>query len=342
MTTSLSSLAAALLVAASAGITSGHAAPAYTAAGSTALGAPDRWDYVVFNAATDRVYAAHGDRVAVLDAKTGAIIGQVGGIAGGTHGIAIAPGVGQGFTDDGKNGLMVGFDLKTLATGKSVQADADADAMLFDRPSGHVFVMEGDPEKVQVFDPKTSTLVASIPVGDKVEYAVSDGEGHVFVNGEGKSQIIRIDTRSNTVDGRYPITDCKAPHGLAMDIKRHRLFSGCINMRMLVINSTDGKVVSTLPIGRGSDAIAYDPVRQRVFSSNGLDGDISVFQQTSPDAYTALSAVPTAVSGRTMDVDPRTGRLFVLASEIEPSTTPGGRPRPKAGTLRIMMFDPIP
>jgi len=110
---------------------------------------------------------------------------------------------------------------------------------------------------------------------------------------------------------------------------------------MMVVDADNGRVVARLPIGKGSDAVAFDPKRKRVFSSNGADGTISVYQQTSPDAYTALAPVPTAVSGRTMDVDSETGRLFVAAADTDPSPTPGGRPRPRAGTLRLMMLDPV-
>jgi DNA-binding beta-propeller fold protein YncE len=109
----------------------------------------------------------------------------------------------------------------------------------------------------------------------------------------------------------------------------------------MVVDTMSGKVVAELPIGRGSDAVAFDPKRKRVFSSNGLDGTITVYQQTGPDAYQALDPIATAVSGRTMDVDPATGRLFVLASDVDPPAQAGGRPRPKAGTLRMMILDPV-
>ena len=111
---------------------------------------------------------------------------------------------------------------------------------------------------------------------------------------------------------------------------------------MVVVDTTSGAVVARLLIGRGNDAVAYDPKRQRVFSSNGLDGTISVYQEVRPDEYKPLDTLRTAVSGRTMDVDPDTGRLFVAAADVDPPVTPGGRPRPKDGTLRLMMLDPVP
>ena len=317
--------------------------PAYHLAASSApLGGPDLWDYVVFDAPSHRVYLAHADRVAVLDSRTAAVVGQVEGIPGGTHGIGISHATGLGFTDDGRAGEAVAFDLKTLKVVKKLKVDEDADAIAFDKASGHVFIMEGDPAKVQVIDPKTDAVITAIPTGSKLEYAVADGHGHLFVNGASKREVIRIDTRTNTVDAHWPIPACASPHGLAMDVAHHRLFAGCINSSMTVVNSDTGAVVATLPIGRGSDAIGFDAKRNRVFSANGIDGTLSVFQETSPDAYALLATVATQLSGRTMDVDPATGRVFIAAADFAPAATPAGRPTLKPGTLRLLMFDPAP
>ena len=318
------------------------AAPAYTLTTSTPLGAPSRWDYVVFNHDTGRVYVAHGDKVAVVDARSGDLIGQVEGITGGTHGSAISAATGQGFTDDGRNGLAIVYDLKTLKITKRIPADKDADAIAFDRASGHVFVIEGDPATITVIDLRTGAVAATIRVGEGMEYGVGDGHGSVLIAGVEKSDLMKIDAGTNAVVARWPTPDCVRPHGLALDVEHHRAFMGCVNSLMMVVDTTSGTVVAKLPIGRGNDAMAYDPKRRRVFSSNGLDGTISVYQAVTPDEYKALDTLRTAVSGRTMDVDPDTGRLFVAAADVDPPATPGGRPRPKDGTLRLMMLDPVP
>jgi YVTN family beta-propeller protein len=316
------------------------AAPAYTLTKSTPLGAPDRWDYVVFDAPTGRVYVAHGDQLAVLDAASGAVVGEVSGVAGGTHGAAISAATGQGFTDDGHNGLAIAFDLKTLKVIKKIAADQDADAMAIDPATGHVFVVDGDPEKVTVIDPSTDAVAATINAGEKMEYAAADGLGALYVAGVEKSDLLKIDTRTNAVVARWPTPDCARPHGLAVDKAGRRLFMGCVNSLMMVIDADTGRVVAKLPIGRGSDAIAYDATRKRVFSPNGVDGTVSIYQQTSPDAYQLLQTLPTAVSGRTMAVDPASGRLYIVAADTDPNPTPGGRPRVRPGTVRVMMFDP--
>jgi len=313
--------------------------PAYTLTKSVLLGGPDRWDYVVFDAPTQRVYIAHGDKLAVIDAQSGDLVGQVEGITGGTHGTAIAAGSGMGFTDDGRNGLAVAFDLKTLKIVKQIPADKDADAIAMDRATGHVFVVEGDPGAITVIDPRADAVVATIKAGEKMEYATSDNQGVVYVAGAEKRDLLKIDARTNTVVARWPTPDCAVPHGLALDRAGRRLFMGCVNKLMMVVDADSGRVVAELPIGQGSDAIAFDPKRKRAFSSNGFDGTLTVFQQVSPDVYQLLATIPTAISGRTMAVDPATGRVFIVAAETDPSPTPGGRPRPRPGTTRVMIFD---
>jgi DNA-binding beta-propeller fold protein YncE len=315
-------------------------APDYTVTKSVPLGEPNRWDYVVFDPASHRVYVAHGDRVTVVDGRGGAILGQIEGMAGGTHGIGISTATGEGFTDDGRGGLAVVFDLETLAVKAKVPVEKDADAVAFDRASGHVFVVEGDSKKVTAVDPKTNKVVAAIDGGEGLEYAVADGRGGLYVAGEGNRDVVRIDTRTNTVTAHWPIADCASPHGAAIDAASHRLFVSCVNERLVVVDTDTGKEVAGVPIGRGTDAAGFDPKRKLVFSSNGLDGTLSVIREENPDSYVPVATVKTAASGRTMAVDPETGRIYVAAADTDPSPTPGGRPIPRPGTLKLLFLDP--
>jgi DNA-binding beta-propeller fold protein YncE len=333
-------LAVAIGLTLGAGLTVAHAAPAYVLAHNVPLGAPDRWDYVVFDAPSGRVYVAHGDTLAVIDGATARLIGQVEEIAGGTHGTGISQAAGQGFTDDGRNGQVVAFDLQTLKVVKRIAVDADADGVAADPVSGHIFVVEGDPAKIKVIDPKTDAVTATIAGGEKMEYIAADGLGAVFVAGEEKRDLLKVDVKTNTVTARWPMPDCQSPHGLAVDAAGHRAFMSCVNSLMMVIDTQSGRLVAKLPIGRGSDAAAFDPVRKRAFSANGLDGTISVYQQRSPDLYEALDPIHTAVSARTMAVDPQSGRLFLAGADVDPPASSGGRPRPRPGTLRLMILEP--
>jgi YVTN family beta-propeller protein len=338
-----------LIFATAAAVALGAAAQAQTPSGykvvkEVPLGAPERWDYVVYDAPSHRVYVAHSDRISVVDAQAGKLIGEVTGVSG-THGVGISNG--KGYTDDGEAGQAIVFDLKTLKVIKRIPAKKDADGITVDPKSGHVFVVDGDSQTVTVIDAKTDTVLANIDAGGALEYAVPGDDGKVYVNGAEKKEIVRIDVKSNAVDAHWPIPGCTSPHGLAIDTAAHRLFVTCVNKVMTVVDTTGGAVVATLPIGQGTDAAAFDPVRKRAFSSNG-EGTLTVVAETGPNAFSVAETVPTRVTGRTMGIDPASGRLFVAAADIDPKApAPAGpngrpgRPRPLPGSLKLLFLDPI-
>ena len=326
------------------------AAAAYHPARSVPLGAPDRWDYVVYDSPSHRVYVAHGDRVTVVDARNGRIIGQVTGMPGGTHGIAISHAAGLGYTDDGRAGEAVAFSLRTLKVVRKLKAAPDSDAVTIDPTSGHVFVVDGDPGLLTVIDPKEDRVVATVHVGSKLEYAVAGDNGKVYVNGEEKREIFRIDTGTNRVDATWPIPQCESPHGLAIDTSAHRLFSSCENEHLVVVNADTGATVATLPIGHGTDAAAFDPTRKLIFSSNGMDGTLSIIREVDANTFVPAGTVETALSARTMSVDPVSGRLFLAAADTTAKAMAAYRaareagrrgPSPFArGSLKLLFFDP--
>jgi DNA-binding beta-propeller fold protein YncE len=291
------------------------AKPLYTITKTIPLGSPERWDYLYFDAPTHRVYVSHSDHLDIVDGRTGAKIGEVDGFAGGTHGIAIVHSVGRGYTDDGRAGEAGSFDLKTFKPIKRIKAEDDADGMVYDPASGHVFVVDSDPGHLTVIDPKTDMAVATIDAGGKLEFAVVDGRGNLYVNGEGKREIVHVDTKTNEVKAHWAMPMCESPHGLAIDVKSHRLFSSCRNSTLVVLNTDDGKIVTTLPIGSGTDAAKFDAKHKRVFSSN-FDGTLTVISEKSPNSYEVLGNVPTMMGARTMAVDPESGRLYVVAADM--------------------------
>lgn len=321
----------------------GAQAPSYHVTKSVALGAPDRWDYVIYD--KGRVFVAHGDRLAVVDARSGTLLGNVEGIPGGTHGTVTADG--KGYTDDGEAGQAIVFDLKTLKVEKRIKAQDDADGIAFDPSSGHVFVIEGDSKSISVIDPKSDQVIDTIHTGEGLEAAVAGGNGKLYVNGSEKKEMIRIDIASNKVDARWPLPNCTSPHGLAIDTDTHRLFVSCVNKVMTIVNADSGVVITTLPIGQGTDSAAFDPRRKLAFSSNGVDGTITVIREIDPQTFVPAGKIKTQVTGRTMDIDPKTGQLFVAAADIDPNAPvpPGkngrpGRPKPLPGTLKLLLLDP--
>ena len=320
--------------------------PAYHLVTTVVLGAPDRWDYVVFDRTSHRVYVAHGDRVTVIDGRDGTIVGNIEGMPGATHGIGISTATGRGYTDDGQAGEAVSFDLKTLKVTKRIKAAEDADGIVMDPKTGHIFVVNGFSKTLTVIDPQSNSAVATIDGGGRLEYAVVDGAGKLYVNGSDNNEIVRIDTATNRVDGRWPIPGCISPRGLAIDNAAHRLFSTCLNAVLTVINADNGAVVATLPIGQGTDGATFDPKRRLVFSSNN-DGTLTVIEEKDSNTFIPRGSITTAFTGRTMAIDPDTGRLFVAAAEIDPTAAvPAGRgggpgrPRPIPGSLKLLIIDP--
>lgn len=317
--------------------------PAYTVTKTVTLGAPDRWDYVTFDPQSHRAYVAHGDRVTVVDGHDGTVLGQIEGMPGGTHGTAIAAAAGHGYTDDGKAGEAASFDLRTLKVEKRIKAAEDADGIAFDPVSGHVFVINGDTGSVTVIDPKANAAIATVDLGGKLEDAVSGGDGKLYVNGAGKSEIVRLDTKSNKVDAHWSISECERPHGIAIDRATHRLFSSCVNSVMVVVNTQTGAVVAKLPIGRGTDAAAFDPKRKYAFSSNGLDGTLSIIQEKDPQTFVSLGEVKTMVSARTMAIDPDSGRIYLVAADLQSpdaNAAPGTRRAVVPGSVKLLFLDP--
>jgi DNA-binding beta-propeller fold protein YncE len=319
-------------------------APLYTVAKTIPLGAPDRWDYLHYDAPGGRLYISHGDRVTVVDGKSGAILGRVTGLPGGTHGIAIVADAGRGYTDDGQAGIVASFDLKTFQVIHRIKVQPDADGMLFDPVSGHVFVIEGDSGKITAIDPKTDTAVATIDGGGGLEFGVAGGNGKIYVNGEEKGEIVRIDTTTNKADTHWPMPGCQKPHGLAMDQTTHRLFSSCVNNVLFVVNADNGSVVTTLPIGAGSDAADFDPKRNLVFSSN-REGTLSVIAEKTADTFAALPAVRTEFGARTMALDPESGRIYLVTADFTQNPNAAAPdPRHKyiitPGTVRLLVLEP--
>jgi DNA-binding beta-propeller fold protein YncE len=314
--------------------------PAYKLTKEVPLGTPDRWDYVVFDSASGRVYVAHGDRVSVLDGTTGMLIGAVEGMPGGTHGVAFA--AGKGYTDDGKAGVAVVFDPKTLKPLKTVKAEADADGVVYDPSSGHIIVIDGDSGKLTVIDPQDDTVVATIDAGGGLEFGVSGENGKFYVDGAEKNEIVRIDTATNKVDARWLLKGCIKPHGLAIDRQTHRLFASCPNKVMAVVDADNGALLASLPIGEGTDFAEFDPVRKWALSSN-RDGTLSIIAETTPNSFIALPAATTALGARTMAIDPRSGRIYLVAADMilnEAAADTRHRYAAKPGSVKLLIFDP--
>ena len=299
------------------------------------------WDYLAVDDAARRVYVSHGTEVDVLNADSGKIAGKIPDLQG-VHGIAIAPDLGRGFISDGRANAVVIFDLKTLRTLKSVAAGKNPDAIVYEPVTNKVFAFNGGDGNATVIDAAKGTATGTIDLVGKPEFAVADGTGQVFDNLEDKSELLKIDARKKTVAERWTLAPGESPSSMAIDRRNHRLFAGCHNRLLIVINSDNGKVITTLPIGDGVDATVFDPRTKLVMTTNG-DGTLTVIHQDTPDKYHVVETVKTRKRSRTLTLDEKTHRLFIPAAQFaaEPAPTPDKphvRPAIVPGSFSILVF----
>jgi hypothetical protein len=295
----------------------------------------DGWDYLAVDTDGRRVYISHGTHVVVMNADTYAIEGDIPDTPG-VHGIAIASDLGRGFISSGRANTATIFDLKTLKTIGTVKTDANPDAITYDSVSKRVFTFNGRGKNTTAINAADGTVVGTLALGGKPEFAVADGKGSIFVNNEDTSEVIEIDTQKLTEKHRWPLAPCKSPSGLAMDLKHRRLFAGCDDKVMAIVNADTGKVITTVTIGDGVDANAFDPGTDYAFSSNG-EGTLTVVHEDSPDKFTVVDNVPTKKSARTMGLDLKTHNIFLPAADFDPPAPGERRGKMKPGSFVILV-----
>ena len=306
------------------------------------LGGEGSWDYLTFDEASRRLYIARATRVVVLDVDQGSVVGEIQNTAG-VHGIALAPELNRGFTSNGAAGSVTIFDLKTLKElGQTKTTGDNPDAIVYDPASRRVFTMNGRGNNATAIDAATGTVVGTIPLGGRPEFGVADGRGRLYVNLEDKGEELAIDSQALKIVARWKMGPCEEPSGLAIDREHRRLFAGCRNQVMVVMDADTGKLVGTVPIGRGVDANAFDPGTQLAFSSNG-DGTLTVVHEDSPDKFSVPENVKTQRGARTMALDPKTHNVFLVTAEFgsaPPPTPEQPRPRPTIlpNTFVVLVF----
>lgn len=297
------------------------------------VGGEGGWDYLSFDEASRRLYISRATRVIVLDADQGTVVGEIPNTPG-VHGIALAPELNRGFISNGGAASVTIFDLKTLKElGRTPTTGENPDAILYDPASRRIFAMNGRGHNSTAIDAATGAVVGTIPLDGRPEFAVADGGGKLYVNLEDKNEELVIDSQALKVVARWKMGSCEEPSGLAIDREHQRLFAGCGNQIMAVMDAGTGKLVTTVPIGRGVDANAFDPGTQLAFSSNG-DGTLTVVHEDSPDKFSVLENVPTQRGARTMALDLKTHNVFLVTAEFGPPPPPTPeRPRPRPTIL---------
>jgi DNA-binding beta-propeller fold protein YncE len=305
-------------------------------------GAATYYDYVFLDEPSRRLYVTFGGDVVVFDADTGALVTRLGGHKK-VHGVAVAEG--RAFVTDGETNLVSAHDATTGKPLGEVKAGANPDAVIYDPASKQLFAFNHTGGTVTIIDPRKLEVGATIDTGGKLEFAQADGKGTVWVNAEDKSEIIRLDSRKRAVTARWKLAPCEAPTGLAFDPKHRRLFAGCDNEKMAVVDADSGKVVTTVPIGPGVDATAFDAKTGDIFNScGGGDGSLVVVHQDSADKYSVAQTIPTQKRAKTLALDPRTHRVFVTAGTFgPPPAATAENPKPRGamvpGSFTVMVFE---
>jgi len=307
------------------------AGPGYKVKTTYKVGGEGGWDYLTADANARRLYISRGTHVIVLDLDSGKNVGDVPDTAG-VHGIALAPELGRGFSSNGREGTVTIFDMKTLAPiGAKVKVGENPDAILFDPATKRVFTFNGRSRDSTAIAATDGKVLATIKLDGKPEFAVSDLKGEIFVNIEDKSEIEAIDPNKLEVIAKWPLAPCTEPSGLAMDRKNRRLFVGCDNKMMAVVDADSGKVLATPAIGEGVDATAFDEETGLAFASCGQDGVLTVVKEESPSKFSVAETVPTEKGARTMALDAKTHSVYTVTAKFGPrpaATADNPHPRP--------------
>ncbi len=306
------------------------------------VGGEGGWDYSSVDEAGRRLYVSHGTRIIVIDLDKETVAGEIADTPG-VHGLAPASELGRGVTSNGRENRASIVNLKTLQTLSKVDTGENPDGMLFEAGQQEAYLFNGRGRSATVINMKSGKVVATIPLPGKPEFAAADPKaGRVYNNIEDKNELVAIDTRTHQVVNTWPIAPGEEASGMAIDLAHHRLFIGCHNKLMEMIDSTNGKVVTTVPIGEGVDANAFDPGTQYAFSSCG-DGTVTIAHEDTPERLTVVQTLKTERGARTMTLDPRTHKIYLASARFEPTPEPAPgerRQRPKMvpGSFKVLVY----
>ncbi len=314
----------------------------YTLLKQIPIGGEGGWDYLSVDAGSRRLYVTHATKVVVIDLDEGSVFGEIADTPG-VHGFAIAPELGLGFSSNGRESKASIVDLKTLKTVSKVDTGENPDAILYVPGRQEVYTFNGRSRSATVFEAKTGKLVATIPLPGKPEFAVLDEKaGRIYDNIEDRSEVIAIDAVRHAIVSTWPLAPGEEASGMAIDLEHHRLFLGCSNKMMMMMDSATGKVLATVPIGDGVDANAYDPATRLAFSSTG-EGTVTIAREEPSGRLMVVQLLATARGSRTMALDSKTHNIYLAAADFEKSEGPStetSRQRPKIvpGSFKVLVY----
>jgi DNA-binding beta-propeller fold protein YncE len=311
-----------------------HAAPqgsGYHVVRRMPVGGDGSWDYLTIDPDAHRIYLSRSTHTMIVDEIGGKVIGDLADTKG-VHGIALAPELGKGYTSNGGEAMVTVFDLKTMQPTTKIKTTGNGpDSIIYDPMTKRVFTFNGQSANSTAIDATTGQVAGTVTLTGKPETPVLDGKGSIFVNIEDKNQLIEFDTKSLAVKNTWSIEPCTSPSGIAMDRVHRRLFLGCDNKIMGIVNADTGKMVATPAMCDGVDANGFDPSSGLAFASC-REGVLSVIHEDSPDKYSVVANVNTQAGARTMALDPKTHHVFVVTADFSAAAAPTAdnpRPRPQ-------------
>jgi len=311
----------------------------YRILNSYTLGGEGGWDYLNLDPATGNLFITRGSHVMVVDPATGKLLGDITGLEG-IHGTVFIGN--RAYVSEGGANRIAVIDAKTFSKIGQIAVGQRPDGILYDGFSKRIFTFNSTSKDATAVDPVSGQSVGTVALGGKPEAAVSDGAGTIFVNIEDKSELVAFDAETLAVKQRYPLAPCEEPSGGAADLAHGRVFSGCDNKMIAVTDMKNGKVVAQIPIGEGVDANRFDPATGLVFSSNGESGTLTIAHEDSPNKFTVLQNLATAEGARTMELDPKSHRVYVVTADRKPGTPTADRPKPRPvpvpGTFRLLVI----
>jgi DNA-binding beta-propeller fold protein YncE len=301
------------------------------------LGGEGGWDCLSVDASAHRLYVTHATKIVVIDTTKDVVTGEIDGLIG-AHDFAIAPKEGRGFASNGRENTVSMVDLGNLKTLARISTGQNPDVMLFEPTQEEVYAFNGRGQSATVIAPGTGTVTATIALGGKPEFARADG-ARVLVNLEDKNEVAVLDVKTHAVTNHWPIAPGEEATGMGIDREHHRLFLGCGNAKLVVLDSLDGHMVATLFAGNGIDGAAFDAGTQLAFTSNGADGTVTVVHEDTPDKFTVVQTLTTERGARTMAVDPASHKIY-LPSAVFEAKKPGDTKRPKMvpGTFKVLVY----
>src|SRR6266481_2758565 len=308
------------------------------------IGGEGGWDILTIDSAASRLYLSHATKVVIVDLNTNSVTGEIADTPG-VHAFVAVPEVQRGFSSNGKESKSSVVDLTTLKTTSKIDTGSNPDAVVYEPRHGEVYIFNHTGNSVTVINSKTATVSATIPLGGTPEFAAVDqAAGRVYCNIEDKSEVAVIDAGKHEVVAHWSLAPGEGPSGIALDATHHRLFSGCHNKMMVMLDTESGKVVGGVPIGAGVDGCAFDDATQLAFASCG-DGTTTIAIEQAPNKLAVVQILKTERGSRTMALDPETHRIYLPTAQFQPppSPSPGsspGRPSVVPNTLKLLVYGP--